>query len=136
MVMVEIKGLHIVEAKGREYVYAWRGGPAIKARPVGGPAFHAEYNQAVADHRVADNSRFRATIIDYRDSDDFRGLAQSTRKVWSRWLDRIRDHFGDLSTAQFDRPKNIRPVIRKWLATYSDRPRTYDFDHLPQALLP
>lgn len=37
MVMVELKGLHTVKAKGKFYYYAWRGGPAIKGEP-GTPA--------------------------------------------------------------------------------------------------
>jgi hypothetical protein len=32
MVMVELKGLHVVKAKGHTYYYAWRGGPAVEGR--------------------------------------------------------------------------------------------------------
>jgi integrase len=125
--MVELKGLHRVKSGGKEYVYAWRGGPCIKARPVGGPAFMAEYNEAVASRRGADSSKFRAIVTRYRASDAFTGLADTTRRVWGRWLDRIGMHFGDLSIRQFDRPERIRPIIRKWRSTWSAQPRTADY---------
>lgn len=126
MVMVELKGLHIVKSGGKTYVYAWRGGPRIKAK-LGTPEFMVEYNAAVESERIPDKTKFRAQVILYRASTHFTGLAQSTRKVWGRWLDLIAGHFGNLSTAQFDRPEKIRPIIRKWLATFSDRPRTQDY---------
>jgi hypothetical protein len=44
-----------------------------------------------------------------------------------RWLDQIADHFGDLRVAQFDRPENIRPVIRRWRNQWADKPRTADY---------
>jgi hypothetical protein len=45
--IVELKGLHEVRAKGRVYYYAWRGGPRIKAG-YGTPDFVVEYVQALA----------------------------------------------------------------------------------------
>lgn len=51
MVMVELKGLHIIKKEGGgEYVYAWRGGPRIKEER-GTPGFMAAYNEAVANYR-------------------------------------------------------------------------------------
>lgn len=128
MVMVELEGLHVVRNKrtGKIYVYAWRGGPRVDAQ-LGSPQFMQAYNTAVAEHRVPDKTKFRAQVQLYRASPAFKGLAPTTRKVWGRWLDRIAAHFGNLSTAQFDRPQKIRPVIRKWLATFADRPRSYDY---------
>lgn len=126
MVMVELKRLHIVKSKGKTYVYAWRGGPRIDA-PVGSPAFMQAYNAAVESHRIPDATKFRAQVQLYRSSDGFKKLAPTTRKIWGRWLDRISMHFGDLATAQFDRPQKMRPIIRKWLGTFSDKPRTYDY---------
>jgi integrase len=43
------------------------------------------------------------------------------------WLDRIAEHFGDLSIAQFNRPEKIRPVILRWRNRFADRPRTADY---------
>ena len=38
-----------------------------------------------------------------------------------------RDYFGTLSTAQFDRPERIRPIIRDWRNQWADKPRTADY---------
>lgn len=128
MAMVELKHLHTVRAKGRLYYYAWRGGPAIRCTEAPGtPAFMAAYNEAIAEHHAPDASRFRAVIVAYRASGDYRKLAASTRRNWSAWLDRIDDHFGALRTAQFDRPEKIRKVIRVWRSTYAETPRTADY---------
>lgn len=126
MAMVELKHLHIVNAKGKQYVYAWRGGPRIEAE-LGTPQFMAAYNAAIEAHRIPDDSRFRAVIYHYRNSPEFKKLADATRKNWSRWLDRIGEHFGDLATKQFDRPEKIRPFIRKWRSGYAHQPRTADY---------
>jgi integrase len=40
---------------------------------------------------------------------------------------RISDYFGDLRTAQFDRPEKIRPVIRRWRSQWADKRRTADY---------
>ena len=126
MVSVDLKGLHHVRAKGRSYWYAWRGGPRLKSEP-GTPEFIASYNEAVAQHRAPDTTRFRSVIAAYRASPDYRKLADSTKRNWSRWLDRIDDHFGELRTAQFDRSEKIRPQIRRWRSGFADKPRTADY---------
>lgn len=126
MAMVELKGLHTVQAKGKTYHYAWRGGPAVKGEP-GTPAFVASYNEAVASRVAPDGKRFRSAVTLYKASEAYQALADSTKRNWAPWLDRISDHFGELSVAQFDRAERIRPVIRKWRAKFADKPRTADY---------
>jgi integrase len=126
MVRVDLKGLVKVVAKGRTYYYAWRGGPRLRGEP-GSPEFVASYNDAIADHRAPDAARFRGLIASYKGSDDYKKLAQSTKRNWSRWLDRIGEHFGELRTAQFDRPDKIRPIIRRWRSRWADKPRSADY---------
>lgn len=126
MVMVELKGVHTVKAKGRTYYYAWRGGPALKGEP-GTPQFLQSFNEAVESRRIPDKKRFRSVIVRYKASSDYLKLAPSTRKNWGPWLDRIESHFGDLQTAQFDRHDKIRPSIRKWRGEYASTPRTADY---------
>ncbi len=126
MVQVELKGLYKVTAKGKEYWYAWRGGPALKGKP-GTPEFMASYNEAVANRTAPAGDTFHAAIVSYRNSQAYKALAPSTRKQWSRWLDLIDTYFGTLRQAQFGRPDRIRPIIRKWRATYADRPRAADY---------
>lgn len=126
MAKVELKGLHTVKTKGRVYYYAWRGGPRVPtdAEP-GTPAFMAAYNEVVAEACAPDSKKFRAVVVDYKRR-HFHSLAKTTRQVWSPWLDRIINHFGNLSTAQFNRPERIRPIIRNWRAGYQDTPRAAD----------
>lgn len=126
MVKIQLKGLHTVNAKGRTYVYAWRGGPALPG-VAGSAEFMAAYNDAIADRAVPEKGRFRAAVASYKASDGYKALAPSTKKQWSRWLDIISTHFGELRTAQFGRPKAIRPIILKWRSTYESRPRAADY---------
>lgn len=120
------KGLHTVEAKGKTYHYAWRGGPRVHGE-YGTPAFHASYQEAVASVRAPDPARFRALVTLYKASAQYEGLADSTRKAWAPWLDRIAEHFAPLNIAQFDRPAKIQPLIRRWRNKWEAKPRTADY---------
>lgn len=124
MPKVMLKGLHIVRSKSRVYYYAWRGGPRIDA-PFGSPEFHAAFADARNPLADIDRRRFSAWITLYKASDEYRGLADTTRRLWGRWFDVIRDEFGTLSTRQFDRPQ-IRVDIKRWRNQWKDRPRTAD----------
>jgi integrase len=126
MVQIDLKGIAKVKAKGRTYYYAWRGGPPLRGEP-GSPEFVASYNEAIESRRIPDASRFRALVILYKASSDYRNLADSTKKNWAPWLDRISDHFGELRIAQFDRLDKIRPIIRKWRSKWAGTPRTADY---------
>jgi hypothetical protein len=126
MVRVELKGIVKVTAKGRTYYYAWRGGPRLRGEP-GSPEFLASYNEAIESRRTPEPGRFKSLVVLYRASADYSKLADSTRKNWSPWLDRIADYFGDLRIAQFDRPEKIRKVIRRWRNQWADKPRTADY---------
>jgi integrase len=126
MVRVELRGIAKTKAKGRVYYYAWRGGPRLRGEP-GSPEFHRSYNEAIEDRRTPEPGRFRSLVVLYRGSPDYAKLAESTRKKWARWLDRISDYFGDLRIAQFERPEKIRPAIRRWRNQWADKPRTADY---------
>ena len=126
MVRVELRGIAKVKAKGRIYWYAWRGGPRLSGE-LGSTEFMASYNDAVEQRRAPDKNRFHFVIADYKSSAEYKKLAKSTRDQWSRWLDRIGEHFGELRIAQFDRAEKIRPVIRRWRGQYSETPRTADY---------
>lgn len=124
MVMVELKGIHRVQARGRVYHYAWRGGPALSGEP-GTPEFMASYNEAIANRAAPDATRFRSVITHYK-ATEFKKLSESTKRVWTPWIDRISLYFGDLRTQQFDRAEKIRPIIRRWRGQYADKPRSAD----------
>jgi integrase len=121
-----LKGVHTVKAKGKTYHYAWIGGPRLSGAP-GSPQFHASYNEAIETRRLPEPGKFRSVITLYKANDAYTKLAESTRKNWGPWLDRIADHFGDLSIAQFDRPQKIRLIIVRWRGQWSDKPRTADY---------
>src|SRR5215475_6112066 len=122
MVRINLKGIAKVTAKGRTYYYAWRGGPRLRGEP-GSPEFVKSYNEAIEDRRTPDSSRFKSLIKLYKASNAYQHLQPSTKKNWSPWLDRIGQYFGDLRIAQFDRPQKIRPVIIRWRAKWSHKPR-------------
>ena len=126
MVKVELKGIAKVTARGRVYYYAWRGGPRLRGEP-GSPEFVGSYHEAYADRRTPDTKRFHSLVTLYKGSADYKSLAETTKRNWSPWLDRIADHFGDLSVAQFDRPEKVRPLIRRWRNQWHDKPRTADY---------
>jgi integrase len=126
MVKVDLKGIATVRAKGRTYYYAWRGGPRLRGEP-GSPEFLVSYHEAIENHRMPDPGRFRSLVVVYKASADYAKLAETTRKNWSPWLDRIAEYFGELRIAQFDRPEKIRPIIRRWRNQWSDKPRTADY---------
>jgi len=126
MVRINLKGIAKVTAKGRTYWYAWRGGPRLCGEP-GTPEFVASYNEAVENRRTPDDGRFRSLVILYRGSRDYAKLAESTKRNWGPWLDRLSDYFGELRVAQFDRLEKIRPVIRQWRDQFADKPRTADY---------
>jgi integrase len=126
MVKIELKGISKVTAKGRTYYYAWRGGPRLRGEP-GSTEFMASYNEAIENRRTPDKSRFKSVVVLYKASDDYRTLADTTKRNWGRMLDEVSGYFGDLRIAQFDRPEKIRPVIRRWRNKWADKPRTADY---------
>lgn len=126
MVLIELKGIAKVRAKGKDYYYAWRGGPALRGKP-GTDEFIKSYNEAIESRRIPDASRFRALVILYKASEDYKKLANTTKKEWARWLDRIADYFGDLRIGSFDHLERSRPAIRKWRSQWADKPRTADY---------
>lgn len=122
---VDLKGVFKVRAKGRTYYYAWRGGPRLDGEP-GSPEFIESYHAARSPLAGIDKRKFGAWVTLYRNSEEFRALAPSTRAMWQPWLDRVKAHFGNLSIRQFDRPQ-IRADIRKWRDKWRTAPRQADY---------
>ena len=126
IIRVPLKGIHRVTSKGKTYDYAWRGGPPLRGKR-GSPEYVASFNEAHEGRRTPDKSRFRSVVVFYKASGSYSGLAESTRRKWGPWLDRIAEDFGSLRIAQFDRPEKIRPVIRRWRHKWEGTPRTADY---------
>ncbi|HLY06252.1 MAG TPA: site-specific integrase [Rhizomicrobium sp.] len=125
MVMVQLKGIHSVKAKGRTYHYAWRGGPRLQGEP-GSAEFLHSLQRAKEPSERSDSTKFASWITRYKSSPEFQELAESTKKQWHPWLDRIKERFVRLSTRQFDRPQ-LRSDIRRWRDQWRSTPRTADF---------
>lgn len=130
MAKVELT-FYTAKAKGKKYYYPWRPErgektPRLPDEP-GSPAFNAALIEAHQNRRAPDTGKFSGVVTAYKASKDYTKLADSTKKNWSPWLDRIADYFGALSIRQFDRPEKIRPVIRRWRAQWEDKPRTADY---------
>ena len=128
---VRLVGVHRVRKKladGRavEYHYAFRGGPRIWQTGddygPGSPRYLAKL--AEADGPKAAAGLFRATIIDYQGSADWRKLAPRTQKDYSRWITEIDAAFGDAPLKAFERPA-IVGVALKWRDRWSGRQADY-----------
>ena len=130
MVKVELKGVNPVRNRktGEIYYYAWRGkgAPRLTGKP-GSPEFVTSFHEAVASRRAPDGSKMRGLIALYKASPAFTRKADRTRQVWGKWLDCIVERFGDYRVGLFDHPDQIKPILRRWRATYADRPRSADY---------
>src|SRR5262245_42250447 len=135
---IELKGLHgPIRTKGREYWYAWRGGPRVEGEP-GTPAFIANFNRLHAErsgsHGATGHTKFRSIVVAFKTSPkskwtrpaDEKGYSNGTKREWLPWLDRITDFFGDTSIAAFNNTLKIKEVIVDWQAQWASTPRKAD----------
>lgn len=119
---IPVKGLHRVKSKGKVYYYAWRGGPRLPGEP-GSKEFVAALDAALG--KPNDSSKLSGLITDFKASDAYTKIADSTKRNWGPWLDRIRDDLGKFSIKTFDKPE-VRQVIKKWRSKWKDKPRAAD----------
>lgn len=131
MATVDLKGVYRVVSKGKTYWYAWKGkgAPRLKGEP-GTPEFVASLKAAHDARKTGDETRMKALIAMFRQSDYWRGvghkpISAKTRASWTTWLDRIQEEFGDTRVAWFDRPE-MRKVVVKWRKKYAATPRAAD----------
>ncbi len=119
MTRVDLKGVHRVRAaSGREYHYAWRGGPRFWSSDSGFPAGSAEYLAALAASAPKARSAqglFRSLIIAWLESGAFAALAPRSQKDFRTSLyhpkNGIDAKFGAAPIAAFDDPRIRRQVI-------------------------
>jgi integrase len=128
---VRLKGIHsshkrLADGTIRVYHYAWRGGPQLPGQP-GSPEFIAAYNAAVATKVALPSGLLISVLSKYQQSDDFRRLADRTRKDYGQNIKVIERKFGDFPlTALSDR--RTRGVFLAWrdkLAMSSPRQADY-----------
>jgi integrase len=114
---VRLKGINSVRkrlATGEviTYRYAWKGGPPLRGQP-GTPEFIASYNEAAAQKVTSPSGTLLSVLQQYQSSEDFRGLADSTRRSYIALIKRIERTFGDFPlSALADR--RSRGVFMAW----------------------
>jgi integrase len=127
MVRVRLKGVNfatkcLADGTLRKYWYAWRGGPLLRGEP-GTPEFVASYNAAVATKVATPQGVILSILQGYQASEDFRGLADSTRRSYVPLIKRIEKDFGDfpLSAVTDRRTRGVFMAWRDKVATSSGR---------------
>ncbi|MCJ2084517.1 tyrosine-type recombinase/integrase [Methylobacterium sp. E-005] len=130
MVKFDLQGVHTVRAKlasGKvvTYHYAWRGGPRLEGKP-GSPAFHASYNAAHAARKVVPPGTLHALIVAYRNSSEFKGRAESSKRAYRAYLALIEDEFRDM-TLEAVQDKRARGDFKEWRDSMSATPRKADY---------
>jgi integrase len=114
---VRLKGINSVRKRLADgtikiFWYAWKSGPPLRGEP-GSPEFHASYNAAIATRITQPAGRLSSILQQYQASQDFLGLADSTRRSYVALIKRIEKKFGDFPLAGLtDRP--TRGVFMEW----------------------
>ena len=119
---VRLKGLNSVTkrlADGRtvSYYYAWKGGPPLRGEP-GTPEFVHSYNEAIARKVTPPRGTLLSVLQQYQASEDFTGLAESTRHGYIGLVRRIEQAFGDFPLSALT-DRRTRGVFMSWRDRYS-----------------
>jgi integrase len=124
---MRLKGINSITKKladgtRRTYWYAWKGGPPLRGEP-GTPEFVASYNEAAARKVVPPRGTLLSVLQGYQASEDFTGLAASTRRSYVALIVRIEKAFADFPLAALT-DQRTRGVFKAWrdrIATDSGR---------------
>ena len=114
---VRLKGINskrkrLADGSFRTYWWAWKGGPALQGEP-GTPEFIASYNEACARKIVPPRGTLLTILQRYQDSEDFAGLAGSTRRSYVALIKRIEKQFSDFPLAALT-DRRTRGVFKEW----------------------
>jgi integrase len=124
---VRLKGINsitktLADGTRRTYWYAWKGGPPLRGDP-GSPEFIASYNEAAARKVIPPRGTLFSVLQAYQASEEFTGLAVSTRRSYVALIVRIEKAFGDFPLAALT-DRRTRGVFKQWrdqIATASGR---------------
>jgi integrase len=124
---VNLKGVHRVRrtlsnGQSTVYLYAWRGGPRLSARP-GSEQFLKEFEAAKASRHSSIDGTVSALIRDYKSSSAYLNLAEKSRKDYSFYLALIEDEFGTLPLRGIPA---ARPEFNRWREGFRATPRKAD----------
>lgn len=123
---MQLKGIHTVNAKGRTYYYAWRGGPRLKGEP-GSADFVASYHEAMRLKTTPSDGTLFSLIAGFKSSTEFRKLAPRTKHDYMRHMKGIEAKFGTYPIAALASPA-ARGMFKEWrdsLAERSERQADY-----------
>jgi integrase len=119
---VNSKRKKLADGSFRTYYWAWKGGPPLRGEP-GTPEFVASYNEAVAKKITPPRGILLSLLQQYQASEDFRLLADSTRRSYIPLILRVEEAFGDfpLSGLNDRRTRGIFLTWRDKIASASGR---------------
>jgi integrase len=114
---VPLKGINskrkrLADGTWRTYYWAWKGGPPLRGE-FGSPEFHASYNEAVAKRITPPTGKLLSVLARYQASEDFRGLADSTRRSYIPLIARIEKSFSDFPLAGLT-DRRTRGIFMAW----------------------
>jgi integrase len=129
-VRVVLKGIHkvkrrLADGEIKVHFYAWRGGPAIHAKPGTAEFVHA-YNEAHKSVREVRTSTLMKIIVAYKTAPEFTKLAPSSRRMYLYYLKLIEEEFGDLPTAALA-DRRVRGEFKTWRDSFAETPRKADY---------
>lgn len=116
-----LPGAHRVQARGRVYWYAWRGGPRLWSGPIAEEAGAAveiarQYVQA-RDTRPAIGTVARVCTA-YLASPEWARLAHDTKRTNHEWVDHVRARFGAMSGSEL---ANAGADVLAWIEEIEQR---------------
>jgi integrase len=114
---VRLKGINsitktLADGTRRTYWYAWKGGPPLRGDP-GSPEFIASYNEAAARKVIPPRGMLLSLLQAYQASEEFTGLAVSTRRSYVALITRIEKTFGDFPIAALT-DRRTRGIFKEW----------------------
>jgi integrase len=137
---IRLKGLNsitkrLADGTRRTYRYAWKGGPALRGEP-GTPEFSHSYNEAIAHKVMQPRGTLLSVLQAYQASEDFTGLAESTRHGYVGRIRCIETAFADFPLSALT-DRRTRGIFMKWrdeLAAKSRRQADYAWTVLARIL--
>lgn len=121
----------LADGSKRDYYYAWRGGPLLKGldglplQP-SDPEFHIAYTKAHATRKQRPDGNIGTLVQLFRESSEFKGLKDKTKRDYRRYLDMVDERFGKMPLSALESPK-VRGKFKEWRDSLADRPRVADY---------
>ena len=114
---VRLKGINrvikrLADGRSATYYYAWKGGPRLHGEP-GSPEFIRSYNEAAARKVTPPRGTIFSVLQQYQASEDFRALADSTRRSYVALISRIEKRLGDFPLSALT-DRRSRGIFMAW----------------------